>query len=304
MIGKMLIRIERTLQREWPDIVLVEGDTNSVLAGTLAACKLNIKVGHIEAGCRSFDKSMPEEINRILSDHASDYLFAPTFRAKKNLLNEGIAEKRVFVVGSTIVDALKYAKTVLKDIEIPHNLQHTDYFIATLHRQENVDVKERLVKIIKGLELVAKEFKTPLIFPVHPRTKKNLSLFNIMVDENALKLIEPMDYLTFIKVLSNSKLVLTDSGGVQQEACILKVPCVTLRYSTEWFETVEIGANILAGIETKKILKAARLMMRANKKWANPFGDGQSGWRIVRILKKELKSLSHNKMIAGGVSYN
>ena len=286
--GKMLIGIEEVLQRENPDVILVEGDTNSVLAGALAACKLMIKVGHVEAGLRSHDREMPEEINRLLTDHVSDYLFAPTEKAKENLLKEGISEGRIFVTGNTIVDAVMQNMKLAKYNDLPQNIQADgDYFIATLHRQENVDREDRLKKIINGLELVAQEFKVPIVYPIHPRTRKRIAQFNIHVN-NSIKLVEPVDYLTFLRLLSNSKLAFTDSGGVQEEACILRVPCVTLRYYTERPETLDVGANMLAGAEPKSILEKARIMIDKNRDWENPFGDGKAGWRIVELLRWKL----------------
>jgi len=281
--GKMLIGIENILRAEKPDIILVEGDTNTVLAGALAACKLMIRVGHVEAGLRSYDREMPEEINRLLTDHVSDYLFAPTEKAKENLLKEGISENKIFITGNTIVDA------VLQNIKLAEDKNSplpNEYFLATLHRQENVDNEKRLKNIIKGLELVAKETKTPIIYPIHPRTKKKIVELNIHVKK--IKLLEPLDYLAFLKLLRNTKLVFTDSGGVQEEACILKVPCVTLRYNTERPETLEVGSNVLAGTEPKQILKKAMLMIYAKRNWSNPFGDGQSSKKIVSIIKGRL----------------
>jgi len=278
--GKMLIGIEKVLQNEKPDIVLVEGDTNTVLAGALAATKLLIKVGHVEAGLRSYDKEMPEEINRILTDHISDHLFAPTQKAKENLMKEGIDKNKIFVTGNTIVDA------VLQNIKLTEEYAdppYSEYFLVTLHRQENVDDPKRLQKIIRGLELVAKHFEIPIIYPIHPRTKKRITQFNINVSK--LKLIEPMDYLSFLKFLSNAELVFTDSGGVQEEACILKVPCVTLRYNTERPETLQVGANTLAGVEPTSILEKALIMINKEKNWENPFGDGKAAEKIVKTIK-------------------
>ena len=178
--GKMLIGIEKLIKEEKPDIVLVEGDTNTVLAGALAASKLHIKVGHVEAGLRSYDRTMPEEINRVLADHLSDYLFAPTEKAKENLLGEGIEENKIFVTGNTIVDAvyqnLEIAKRTV-DVFNKLNLSHEEYFLVTAHRQENVDEKERLKSILNGLELVHNEFSLPIIYPIHPRTSKRLKEF-------------------------------------------------------------------------------------------------------------------------------
>jgi UDP-N-acetylglucosamine 2-epimerase (non-hydrolysing) len=281
--GKMLIGIEKILQIEKPDIILVEGDTNTVLAGALTATKLLIKIGHVEAGLRSYDREMPEEINRILTDHISDYLFAPTQKAKENLIKEGIDKNKIFVTGNTIVDAvLQNIKLAEKYADPPYS----EYFLVTLHRQENVDNPKRLQKIIRGLELVAKHFEIPIIYPIHPRTEKRITQFNINV--NKLKLIEPIDYLLFLKILSNAKLVFTDSGGVQEEACILKVPCVTLRYNTERPETLEVGSNILAGVEPKSILEKAIFMINQKREWRNPLGNGKASQRIVRVILSKI----------------
>ncbi|MCP8321601.1 MAG: UDP-N-acetylglucosamine 2-epimerase (non-hydrolyzing) [archaeon] len=281
--GKMLIGIEKVLQKENPYVILVEGDTNSVLAGALAACKLMIKVGHIEAGLRSYDREMPEEINRLLTDHISDYLFAPTEKAKENLLKEGIGEEKIFVTGNTIVDAVMQNMKLARDNDLPNIQVDEDYFLATLHRQENVDKEERLRKIIEGLELIAQEFEVPIVYPIHPRTKKRIVQFNIHVDDR-IKLVEPVDYLTFLKLLSDAKLVFTDSGGVQEEACIVGVPCVTLRYNTERPETLEVGSNVLAGTEPKSMLEKAKFMINKSRNWENPFGDGKAGKRIVKVI--------------------
>ena len=277
--GKMLMGIERVLCGEKPDTILVEGDTNTVLAGALATCKLMIKVGHVEAGLRSYDREMPEEINRLLTDHVSDYLFAPTEKAKENLLKEGIDEDKIFVTGNTIVDA------ILQNIELVEDNDSSNHFLVTLHRQENVDREDRLRNIIKGLELVAQEFKVPIIYPIHPRTRKRMAQFNIRV--NRIELIEPLGYLAFLKFLRDAKLVLTDSGGVQEEACILRVPCVTLRYNTERPETLEVGSNVLAGTEPSSILEKAMLMIDRKRDWKNPFGDGKAAKRIVRIIRRK-----------------
>ena len=287
--GRMLIGIERILLKEEPDVILVEGDTNTVLAGALAAVKLKILVGHVEAGLRSHDREMPEEINRILTDHISDFLFAPTEKARQNLLREGILNEKIFVTGNTIVDAvyqnLKLSdaqSNILKDLD----LNDDDYFLVTVHRQENVDNKERFQGILEGLRLVHEELGFPIIFPIHPRTKKRMKQFNLTPE--GLTLIDPVDYLSFLQLESKAKLVLTDSGGVQEEACILRVPCVTLRYNTERPETLEVGSNVLAGTEPDEIVKKARHMLNKSNSWPNPFGDGRAGERIVRIVREEL----------------
>jgi UDP-N-acetylglucosamine 2-epimerase (non-hydrolysing) len=287
--GEMLVGVENVLQKESPDVVLVEGDTDTVIAGALAAAKLQIKVGHVEAGLRSYDRRMPEEVNRILADHCSDYLFAPTETSKEILLSEGIAERAIFMVGNTIVDAVSQnldvsdSKSTILDAL---NLREGEYMVATAHRQENVDVKPRFAGIIEGLRLVQREFDVPLIYPIHPRAKKQLEAFGLQT--SGLTLIEPLDYLAFLRLESKARLVLTDSGGLQEETCILKVPCVTLRDNTERPETLAVGANVLAGTEPRRILEAAKASCATEHLWPNPFGDGHAARRIVAILESEL----------------
>jgi UDP-N-acetylglucosamine 2-epimerase (non-hydrolysing) len=286
--GTMLVGIEEILMRESPEVVLVQGDTNTVLAGALAASKLGIKVGHVEAGLRSYDRRMPEETNRVLADHCSDYLFAPTEKSKEILLHEGILEKQIFMVGNTAVDAvyqnLEIAKSknqILTDLGIKAG----KFMLATSHRQENVDNKERFASLIKGLQLVQNEFGVPLIYPIHPRARKQLELFGI--DTEGLTLVEPLDYLSFLNLESKAILVLSDSGGVQEETCILGVPCVTLRDNTERPETIEVGSNMLAGTSSERILEAAKQMVSREKGWVNPFGDGKTAQKIIGILMKK-----------------
>ena len=286
--GKIMFGVERVLKNVKPDIILVEGDTNTVMAGALAATKLHIKVGHVEAGLRSYDRRMPEEINRIVADHVSDYLFAPTEKAKQNLLREGVEEDKIFVTGNTIVDAvyqnLEIAKrkvNVLKDL----GLKPKEYFLVTAHRQENVDVKERLKGILKGLELIHEEFSMPVIFPIHPRTRRRIREFGLSLD--GVTVNDPLGFLEFLQLEANARLVLTDSGGVQEETCILGVPCVTLRDNTERPETLEVGSNIIVGTKREKILEGVKLMFNKENSWENPFGDGRAGERIIEILKNK-----------------
>jgi UDP-N-acetylglucosamine 2-epimerase (non-hydrolysing) len=303
--GKMLIGIEKILKEEKTDVVLVEGDTNTVLAGALAASKLHIspymacgvmgqspiKVGHVEAGLRSYDRTMPEEINRVLADHVSDYLFAPTEKAKENLQREGVEKNRIFVTGNTIVDAVYQNLEIAKrkvDILNKLNLGPEGYFLVTAHRQENVDNKERLKRILDGLELVYREFNLPIIYPIHPRTKKKIREFGLEVP-NGVELIEPLGFLEFLQLEANAKLVLTDSGGVQEETCILKVPCVTLRDNTERPETLEVGSNVLVGVNQETILEGVKKMISKERNWKNPFGDGKAGNRIIKILITNVK---------------
>lgn len=284
--GKMLIGIEKLLLEEKPDIVLVEGDTNTVLAGVLAAVKLGVKVGHVEAGLRSYDRKMPEEINRIVADHCSDMLFAPTKESEKVLLGEGIMNEKIWVTGNTVVDAVCQNLELSREKEMIYDeldIHRDNYFLATVHRQENVDDERRLRGILKGLEMVQKELGLPVVYPTHPRAKKQLESFGIEPD--GIRMIEPLDYLSFLQLESAARVVLTDSGGVQEEACILGVPCVTLRCNTERPETLEVGSNVLAGSDPKEILKKAKMMQEKRKDWRNPFGDGKTGERIVAILR-------------------
>ena len=283
--AKILIGTERILQEENPDVVLVEGDTNSVLAAALAASKLHIKVGHIEAGLRSHDMQMPEEINRILTDHCSDYLFAPAEGAKAILIHEGIPEGKILVTGNTIVDAvyqhLDMAKKSGKTLSTM-GLQPGGYFLVTLHRQENVDNRERFALILESLDKIAAEYDLPVIYPVHPHSQRRMAEFDLKPKN--LRLIDPVDYLGFLQLESNAKLIFTDSGGVQEEACILRIPCVTLRDNTERPETIEIGSNILAGASQDKILKCSKVMLSKQNSWINPYGDGKAGPRIVKQI--------------------
>ena len=284
--GKMLNGIEDVLLQEKPDIVLVQGDTNTVLAGALAAAKLGIKVGHVEAGLRSFDRSMPEEINRVVADHLSDYLFAPTVTAQQNLLQEGISSDNIFVCGNTVVDALfqnigisESKLSVLDDL----GLQKEGYFLVTAHRQENVDNEGRLNDIVNGLLDLHRQYDIPIIFSAHPRTINRLAEFDITLPEG-IRIIEPPGYLEFLQLEKNAKLVLTDSGGVQEETCILRVPCVTLRNNTERPETIEVGSNILVGTNPSKILNGVSMMLKQSRNWVNPFGDGKAAEKIVSAL--------------------
>jgi UDP-N-acetylglucosamine 2-epimerase (non-hydrolysing) len=287
--GKMLMGVEKVLLREKPTIVLVEGDTNTVLAGALAAVKLGVKVGHVEAGLRSYDRQMPEEINRVLADHCSDLLFAPTEKSRQTLLGEGISCEKIFVTGNTIVDAvhqnLEIAKKKVNVLD-KFGVEADGYFLVKVHRQENVDNEKRFKGIMEGLELVHREFNLPVLYPIHPRARKQLKAFGIAV--NGVRIVDPLDYLSFLMLESNARLVLTDSGGVQEETCILGVPCVTLRYNTERPETLDVGSNVLAGTEPKEIVKKVDFMLNKECSWPNPFGDGKAGQRIVEILREKI----------------
>ena len=239
--GEMLKSIEKVLSNEKPSLVIVFGDTNSTLAGSLASAKLGLKTIHVEAGLRSHNRLMPEELNRVLADHASDYLFAPTATALKNLESEGLSS-RSYLTGDIMVDSIFYAKSIA-----PSNYKTNrfgTYSLLTLHRPYNVDDHNKLGKILKSVSSINKN----IIFPVHPRTKKVIEKNDIRLPSN-IKLINPLGYLDFIHLESNSEIIITDSGGIQKEAYILKKPCITLRPETEWLETVKSGWNKLIDLE-------------------------------------------------------
>jgi UDP-N-acetylglucosamine 2-epimerase (non-hydrolysing) len=286
--GKMLIGMDKVLNEEQPSDALVEGDTNSVLAGALVSVKSGIRVGHVEAGLRSYDRKMPEEINRVIVDHCADLLFAPTEKTRAILLGEGIPKERIFVTGNTIVDAVYENARISEkksDILRQLNLEPGKYFLLTLHRQENVDDRPRFTAILAGIENLIDKYKIPVIYPVHPRSRKMITRFGIAVER--INLIEPVDFLNFLSLEKNARLVLTDSGGVQEETCILGMPCVTLRDNTERPETIDVGANMLAGADPEKIMQSAETMLAKKSGWKNPFGDGKTAGRIIDILGRK-----------------
>ena len=288
--GRMLIGIEELLKREKPDVVLVEGDTNSVLAGALAASKLHIKVGHVEAGLRSHDRAMPEELNRVLTDHISDYLFAPTQKAEQNLLREGIDAHSISITGNTIVDALFQSLEISKrssDVLSRLGLKPEQYLLITAHREENVDSPQRFKGIMSGLALVHDQLDLPIIYPIHPRAEKRVHEFGLDIP-GGVEIVATVGFLDFLQLESSARLILTDSGGVQEESCILGVPCVTLRENTERPESVEVGSNVLAGTHPESIVEAVMDMLDRKRGWDNPFGDGHAGARIISILEAAL----------------
>lgn len=280
--GQMLIHIEQVLLAEKPDRVLVYGDTNSTLAGALAACKLHIPIAHVEAGLRSFNREMPEEHNRVLTDHCADLLFCPTRTAVDNLAHEGIT-KGVHRVGDTMYDAvLQFAEiarqrsTILQDLEI----EPKEYLLVTVHRPYNTDSPENLQAILSAFG----ELDEPIVFPVHPRTLKMLKTFNLNSKIENLKLIEPVGYLDMLMLEQNARLILTDSGGMQKEAYFFAVPCVTLRPETEWVETVEAGWNVVVGADKTCIIQAVRSFMIPSDAHPMLYGDGQAAGQIIQAL--------------------
>jgi UDP-N-acetylglucosamine 2-epimerase (non-hydrolysing) len=286
--GEIMKGVERIIQKEDLGLVLVEGDTNSVIAGSLAASKLNVPVGHVEAGLRSYDRTMPEEINRIVADHVSDLLFAPTETSRENLLREGIPSEKIYVTGNTVVDAVYQNLELAKKESTPLGelgLKSGEYFLVTAHRAENTDNPKRLQGILDGLDRIAKKHELPVVFPVHPRTMKMIQQNNHQTGETTL--IAPVGYLDFLLLEASARLILTDSGGVQEEACIHRVPCVTLRDNTERPETIEIGANMLAGTNPTNIMKRVAEMLQVSKEWENPYGNGKAAKRIVEIIHEK-----------------
>lgn len=285
--GQMLQGIEQVLLAERPDWVLVYGDTNSTLAGALAAAKLHVPLAHVEAGLRSFNRTMPEEINRILTDHASDLLFAPTDLSVRNLLHEGICDESIVLVGDVMYDATLYFggradrhSAILERLK----LATKGYILATVHRAENTDSPDCLRAILEALSKVSIEM--PVVFPVHPRTRGVLVKEDLAHLGERLRLMEPVGYFDMMMLERNARLVVTDSGGVQKEAFLFSVPCVTLRSETEWQELVESGWNRLAPPVDRDTVASTIQDALANTpiRSANPYGDGHAAERIARSL--------------------
>ncbi|MEE8180048.1 MAG: UDP-N-acetylglucosamine 2-epimerase (non-hydrolyzing) [bacterium] len=289
-IRKSLIRV---LRHEEPDIVLVQGDTNTVLAGAYAAVDLGIEVGHIEAGLRSYDRRMPEEINRILTDSVSNYLFAPTCQSKENLLREGFKEENIYVTGNTIVDAiLQNLSMVSRNSHIAAKLRRRlntpEYVLLTLHRPSNVDSRAQLSRILREIVKIPVKYGLEIIFPMHPRTRKMISkyqLWKMIARTQGILATKAIDFLDCLELESKERLVMTDSGGLQEESCILRVPCITLRENTERPETLEIGSNILMGKRYDRLLDYVAESLKKGNDWKNPYGDGKAAKRIVKIVQ-------------------
>jgi UDP-N-acetylglucosamine 2-epimerase len=281
--GRMLERIEEVLLRERPDWALVYGDTNSTLAGALAAAKLNIRLGHVEAGLRSGDRRLPEEVNRIVADHCSDLLFCPTVTAVENLKREGIT-KGVHPVGDVMYDSLLQHLPVAEeksDVLARLGISPGTYYLATIHRAANTDDPARLGAVLQGL----RRLDGPVVFPVHPRTHKAAEAASLAIGDG-LMAVDPVGYLDMLVLEKNARRILTDSGGVQKEAFLLAVPCVTLRDETEWPETLENGWNVLAGTDPERIAGAATRPVPPTPP-AHCFGDGRAAERIVKALEDD-----------------
>jgi len=285
--GQMLIKVEDILLQEHPDLLLIYGDTNSTLAGALSASKIHIPIAHIEAGLRSFNRRMPEEINRVLTDHMSSILFCPTQQAVTNLSNEGI-RRNVFNVGDVMYDAFlhfsqiaKVRSNILKNIHLQQKTETIPvYYLATIHRAENTDDPSRLKSIFEALSYI----DTTIVLPLHPRTR-NVLKKSAFIPPSNVQIIDPVSYLDMCQLLVNAKLVLTDSGGLQKEAFFAQIPCVTLRDETEWTETVETGWNIIASADPARIQNAVHTLRNTPEtQISSPYGSGQAASNIVSLL--------------------
>jgi UDP-N-acetylglucosamine 2-epimerase (non-hydrolysing) len=309
--GRVMIEFEKVLLQESPDIVVVVGDVNSTLAAALAAVKLNIPVAHVEAGLRSFDRRMPEEINRLVTDALSTYLFTPSPDGDENLLREGISREKIYRVGDIMVDSLLFHLEEAKRSDILMRLglvkerqANSDsvvpYALLTLHRPSNVDQEESFQRIVAALESIGK--KIPIIFPVHPRTKKQLKVLGLKekirfhdiqkradLSSSGIHGLDPLGYLDFLSLVTRAKLVLTDSGGIQEETTVLGIPCLTLRDTTERPITIKEGTNILVWNDTEKIVKEALKVLGGKRKKVKipEYWDGKTAERIVKILAAE-----------------
>ena len=279
--GRMLAAIEEVIAKEEPEIVLVYGDTNSTLAGALAAAKMHVPVAHVEAGLRSFDRRMPEEVNRVLTDHCSDLLFCPTATAVANLTAEGVTAG-VRLTGDVMADALQQSLPLARERStalVDLGLSPKGYFLATVHRASNTDDPVALRAIMEAFS----RLDAPVVFPVHPRTQKMFAEYGIAPAAN-VRVVEPLPYFDMLALLSGARAVLTDSGGVQKEAYILEVPCVTLRENTEWVETLEDGWNVLVGADTNRIVAEAEKVAGSPRRHSARFGDGHAAERTAAII--------------------
>ncbi|MHA1505835.1 MAG: non-hydrolyzing UDP-N-acetylglucosamine 2-epimerase [Candidatus Asgardarchaeia archaeon] len=287
-MGEMMIKLGKTLNSKSDSIMLVQGDTNSMAAAVLVGIKSKLKVGHVEAGLRSYDWRMPEEHNRILADHLSDFLFAPTSKAKENLVKENV-HGEIYVTGNTVIDAtLQHIELAEKISNIMDELKFDDFILVTAHRAENVDDPRTLRNFVE----VFLEAPLPVVYPIHPRTKKNLKKFGLwekLSSSNNVQILPPLGYFDFLKLMKNCKLIVTDSGGIQEEATAppIKKPVVVMRKSTERPEAVEAGFAKVVGTKKEDILRGIEEFIESppNLNRPSPFGDGKAGLRIVHILR-------------------
>lgn len=288
--SRIMIEFENVLFKENPDLVMVAGDVNSTIACALDSVKLHIPVAHLEAGLRSYDRQMPEEINRVLTDSISDILFTPSYDANENLKKEGVSDEKIFFVGNAMIDSLRKYESIAEksDVLERFNLSKNNYGLITLHRPSNVDNKQNFEKIITAFEEITKRIQ--LFFPIHPRSRKQIERFSLMARFNNMKnfkLIEPVGYLDFLKLEKYAKLVLTDSGGIQEETTVFGVSCLTIRENTERPITISQGTNQLVGTDTKKIIKTANSILDGyyKKRTIPKFWDGKTANRVIEVLK-------------------
>ena len=288
-LSESINQISKIYIKEKPDYIINQGDTYSVLASTIAFNNLKkkkCKLVHLEAGLRSYDKSMPEEINRTIADHVGDILLAPTKISEKNLLKENIEKSKIYVVGNTISDAILINKKKINSkILEKYKLQKKNFYLLTLHRPDMVDNKRNIIKILYFFSNLLKKKNIPMLFPIHPRTKNNLKNFPIK-NLNNIKIINPCNYFDFLSMQKYAKIVFTDSGGIQEESCILKTPCITIRKNTERPETLKIRSNIMCGYSLNKIKLAIKKSDAKKFNWPNPYGINVSN-KILRVLKND-----------------
>lgn len=295
-MAALVERFEKVLLKEKPDLVFSFSDANPALSGIVAS-KMGIKVAHLEAGMRSYDWRMPEEKNRRLMDSISDYLFTPTSGTRQNLLNEGIPSHRIFQVGKLIVDVLEHFKEEIGKDKILEKLgiEKKEYFLVTAHRPENVGLKTPLKNILESLGELYKTYGKIVIFPIHPRSRAGIKKFKLQVPEG-VRLMDPLGFLEFSKLEKNAFCCVTDSGTVQEDSCIFKVPCVTMRISTERSETVEVGSNIVAGLNKKHILEAVHKMVNKKTNWKNPYGKPNCAKKTMDVLEDREKEILSPKV--------
>ncbi|MEM2955975.1 MAG: UDP-N-acetylglucosamine 2-epimerase (non-hydrolyzing) [Candidatus Pacearchaeota archaeon] len=285
----MLEQIENILIKEKPEIVIVQGDTNSAFAGAIAASKIGIKIAHVEAGCRSFEKKTPEEINRVVIDHISDILFAPDEKAYEHLVKEGISKNRIYIVGSTIFDACLRNKEFIENSKITEKLDLTkdNFILVTLHRAENTNDTKKLKSIIDAFNIIAEEID--VVFPIHPRTSKIIKENGINLNKK-IKLTSPLGYIDLLKLVSSAKVIISDSGGLQEEAFFFNIPCLITREKTEWTRLIEMGKNFLVGCKTEDIVKKTKEFIKNDLylkrvKAIKTFFKKSASEKIIEILK-------------------
>ena len=291
--AKIMVEFEKVVDEEKPDLVLVVGDVNSTAACSMVAAKMGVKIAHVEAGLRSFDRTMPEEINRMVTDTLSDYLFVTEQSGLDNLRKEGVPDEKVFFTGNVMIDSLVYFLDKAKNSNIIDqlSLNGNEYALVTLHRPSNVDVKENFEKLLNAFSEIENDLK--IVFPIHPRSRKMLTNFGLDDRISAMQnlvLLDPIGYLDFMKLMHDAKLVLTDSGGIQEETTYLGIPCITLRENTERPVTIDVGTNVLVGSDTELVVsEAKKIISGQSKKGQVPdLWDGKAAERIVSIIARNV----------------